>query len=97
MQASPGIKAGRAYSQFSVAVPVTVLAVFCTPLFTVTCRFSGALAVIVTVPDARHVALPVEPMLASVVDVFHESPSTCESWRLVLLLKLPVAMYPTWP
>jgi hypothetical protein len=60
-------------------VPVTLVAVFCTPLFTVICRFSGALAMIVTVPGAVHVASPVGPMLAAGVDVFHESPSICES------------------
>ena len=67
------------YSQVRVAVPVTVVDVFCTPLFTVTCKFSGAVAMIVTAPDAIHFASPFGPMLAAVVDVFHERPSTCES------------------
>jgi hypothetical protein len=53
-----------------------------TPLLTVSCKFYGALAVTVTAPGPRHVASPVEPMLAGVVEVFHESPSTCDSSRL---------------
>jgi hypothetical protein len=80
-----------------VAVPVTVADVFCTPLFTVNCRFWGALAVMVTVPGAEHVASPVEPMVAAVVLVFHERPSTWDRLRLFPLAKRPVAVYPTWP
>jgi hypothetical protein len=59
---------------------------------TVKLRFWGALAVTVTVPGAEHVASPVEPIVAATVpvivgDVFHDRPSTCESSRLVWLLK----------
>ena len=50
-----------------------------------------------TVPGAEHVASPVEPMVAAVVLVFHERPSTCERLRLFPLAKSPVAVYPTWP
>jgi hypothetical protein len=60
---------------------VTVVEVFCTPLFTVNCRFSGALAVTEIVPGAEQVASPVEPIVAAVLpvlvgEVFQESPST---------------------
>ena len=90
------------YWQVSVAVPLIVFDVFCTPLFTVKLRFSGALAVIVTVPGAEQVTSPVEPMVAAtdpllVGDVFHERPSTCDSSRLLPFAKLPVAVYPTCP
>jgi hypothetical protein len=76
--------------------------VFCTPLFTVSWRFSGAVAVIVTVPGAEQVASPVEPIVAATLpelvgEVFHERPSTCDSSRLLPLAKFPVAVYPTWP
>ena len=71
--------------------------VFCTPLFTVNCRFWGALAVTVTVPVAEQVASPVDPIVAATVpafvgDVFHESPSACDSSRLLPLAKFPVAL-----
>jgi hypothetical protein len=56
-------------------VPETFAEVLFTPLFTVIVKFSGAVAVTVTVPGEEHVASPVEPILAAVVDVFHESPS----------------------
>ena len=74
--------------------------VFCTPLFTVNCRFWGALAVMVTVPGAEQVASPVEPIVAATVpvlvgEVFHERPSTCDSSRLLPFAKFPVAVYPT--
>lgn len=75
-----------------MALPWTVGAVFCTPLFTVICRFSGALAVTVTVPGDMQVASPVAPIVAAVVDVFQVRPSTCESSRLVPLLKFPLAV-----
>jgi len=76
--------------------------VFCTPLFTVNCRFWGALAVMLTVPGAEQVASPVEPIVAATVpvlvgEVFHERPSTCDSSRLFPFAKFPVAVYPTWP
>jgi hypothetical protein len=85
-----------------VAVPLTEEDVFCTPLFTVSCRFSGAVAVMVTLPGAEQVASPVEPIVAATVpalvgEVFHERPSTCDSSRLFPFAKLPVAVYPTWP
>src|SRR6476661_2247521 len=72
----------RDYWQVSEAVPLTVVDVFCTPLFTVKLRFSGALAVMVTVPGAEQVTSPVEPIVAAtapvlVGDVFHVRPSTC--------------------
>ena len=87
----------RDYWQVSVAVPLTVVDVFCTPLFTVKVRFWGALAVMVTVPGAEQVASPVEPIVAATVpvlvcDVFHERPSTCESSLLLPFAKLPVAV-----
>ena len=71
--------------------------VFCTPLLTVNCRFSGALAVTVTVPVAEQVASPVEPMVAATVpalvaEVFQERPSTWDSSRLLPLAKFPVAV-----
>ena len=71
--------------------------VFCTPLFTVNCRFWGALAVMVTVPGAEQVASPVEPIVAATVpalvgEVFHERPSTCDSSRLLPFAKFPVAV-----
>lgn len=87
----------HAYWQTNCAVPETLADVLFTPLLTVIVKFSGAVAVTVTVPGERHVASPVEPTLAAVVDVFHESPSACESSRLVPLLKVPSAVYPTCP
>jgi len=85
-----------------VAVPLTLADVFCTPLLIVNCRFSGAVAVTVMVPGAEQVASPVEPMVAAtapmlVGEVFHESPSTCDSSRLLPLAKFPVAVYSTCP
>ena len=61
--------------------PLIVADVFCTPLFTVNCRFSGALRVTMTLPGAEQVASPVEPIVAAAMpvlvgEVFHESPST---------------------
>ena len=56
-------------------MPETLADVLDTPLLIVSCKFSGAVAVTVTVPGERHVASPVEPMLAAVVEVFQESPS----------------------
>ena len=50
-------------------MPLTVIDVFITPLFTVSCKFWGALALTVTVPGAEHVASPVEPIVAAVVPV----------------------------
>ena len=75
---------------------------FCTPLFTVSCRFSGAVAVMVTLPGAEQVASPVEPIVAATVpvlvgEVFHERPSTRDSSRILQFGKCPVAVYPTWP
>ena len=63
----------------------------------VNCRFSGALAVTVMLPGAEHVASPVEPIVAATVpelvgEVFQESPSTCDSSRLLPLAKFPVAV-----
>lgn len=77
-------------------MPLTVDEVFCIPLLTVNCKFSGAFAVIVIVPAAEQVASPVEPMVAATVpalvgDVFQERPSTCDSSRLLPLAKCPVA------
>jgi hypothetical protein len=71
--------------------------VFCTPLLTVSCRFSGAVAVTVTVPGAEQVASPVEPIVAATVpelvgEVFHERPSTCDNSRLLPFAKCPVAV-----
>lgn len=85
-----------------MAVPLTVADVFCIPLLTVNCRFSGALAVTVMVPGAEQVASPVEPMVATaapvlVGEVFQDSPSTCDSSRLLPLAKFPVAEYSTCP
>ena len=85
-----------------MAVPLAVADVFCTPLLMVNCRFSGALAVTVIVPGAEQVASPVEPMVAATLpvlvgEVFHESPSTCDSSRLFPLAKFPVAVYSTCP
>ena len=56
----------------------------------------------VMVPGAEQVASPVEPMVAAALpalvgEVFHESPSTCDSSRLFPLAKFPVAVYPTCP
>src|SRR3984893_7451313 len=51
---------GDPYFQISMAVLLTVAEVFCAPLFTVNCRFWGALAVTVTVPGAEQVASPGE-------------------------------------
>ena len=83
-----------------MAVPLTVADVFCIPLLLVNCRFWGALAVIVT--GAEQVASPVEPISAAaepalVGEVFQDSPSTCDSSRLLPLPKFPVAVYPTSP
>src|ERR1700730_7406322 len=83
---------GDPYFQISMAVLLTVAEVFCAPLFTVNCRFWGALAVTVTVPGAEQVASPVEPMVAAVVLVFQERPSTCDRLRLFPLAKCPVAV-----
>ena len=85
-----------------MAVPLTVADVFCIPLLLVNCRFWGALAVIVMVPGAEQVASPVEPISAAaepalVGEVFQDSPSTCDSSRLLPLAKFPVAVYPTSP
>jgi hypothetical protein len=51
-------QAATAYSQVRVAVPVTLVAVFCAPLFTVTYRFSGRYESPLTLPPdmARRVA-----------------------------------------
>src|SRR5215472_13952487 len=83
-------------------VPLTVADVFCIPLLMVNCRFSGALAVTVIVPGAEQVASPVEPMVAAALpvlvgEVFHESPSTSDSSRLLPFAKFPVAVYSTCP
>jgi hypothetical protein len=71
--------------------------VFCTPLFTVSCRFSGAVAVMVTVHGAEQVASPVDPIVAATVpelvgEVFHERPSTCDNSLLLPFAKCPVAV-----
>jgi hypothetical protein len=81
----------------SEAVPLTVDDVFCIPLLIVNCRFTGALAVMVTVPLAEHVTSPVEPMVAatapvSVGDVFQVRPSAWDSSRLFPFAKFPVAV-----
>ena len=78
-------------------MPLIVADVFCTPLFTVNCRFWGALAVMLTVPGAEQVASPVEPIVAATVpvlvgEVFHERPSTCDRSRLLPFAKFPVAV-----
>ena len=56
----------------------------------------------VMVPGAEQVASPVEPMSAAtepalVGEVFQDSPSACDSSRLLPLAKFPVAVYPTSP
>ena len=94
LSTSPAV---RDYWQVSEAVPLTVIDVFCTPLLTVKLRFSGALAVMVTVPGAEQVTSPVEPIVAAtapegVGEVFHVRPSTCESSRLLPFAKFPVAV-----
>jgi hypothetical protein len=76
-------------------VPRIVVAVFEMPLLTVNCKFSGALAVTVTVPGPKHVASPVEPMVAPAVEVLQDRPSACVSSRLLLSLKFPIAVNPT--
>jgi hypothetical protein len=48
--------------------------------------------VTVTVPGPIHVASPVEPMVAAVVEVFQERPSTCGSSRLEPSLNCPLAV-----
>ena len=87
----------RDYWQVSVAVPLTLADVFWIPLLIVNCRFSGAVAVTVMSPGAEQVASPVEPMVAAtppvlVGEVFHDSPSTWDSSRLLPLAKFPVAV-----
>ena len=56
----------------------------------------------VTVPLAEQVDSPVEPIVAAtapvlVGEVFQESPSACDSSRLLPFAKFPVAVYPTCP
>src|SRR4051812_15131194 len=57
----------RFYVQFSVPVPRTVWAVLSMPLLTVSCSFTGALAVTVTLPAVLQLARPASSMLATAV------------------------------
>jgi hypothetical protein len=57
-------------------------------------RSEGAVAVIVTCPTARQVALPVSLMVATEeFDVVHVKPSATDSSRLDLSVKVAVAVY----
>ena len=85
------------YVQFKVALPVTVGDVLLMPLFTVICKFCGALAITLTLPAAIQVALPVSPLMVAVAlfEVDQLRPSTTVKSRLVLLVKFPVAVNTT--
>ena len=79
-----------------MAVPLTLVEVLLTPLFTVICRFCGAVAVMVTVPGAMQVALPLSLMVAMAeFEVFQVKPSATVSSRLLLFVKVPLAVNTT--
>jgi hypothetical protein len=96
MASAPAIEGqnGSGYMQFSVPLPLTFDDVFETPLFTVTFKFAGAVAVMVELPVATHVATPLlSPMVAmAVFDDFHVRPSAAVNCRLVWSVKFPVAV-----
>jgi hypothetical protein len=88
-----GYEAGR---QFNCAVPVTLGDVLLIPLFTVKFRSAGAVAVIVTCPICLHAALPVSLIEAVVLlELDQVRPSATVRSRLVLLVKVAVAVYCT--
>jgi hypothetical protein len=59
--------------------------------------FSGAMAVMVTVPGARHVAVPFVLIVATVTfELAQVKPSFAARARVVLLLRVPVAAKATW-
>src|SRR5215469_1780525 len=64
----------------------------------VSCKFSGALAVMVTVPGVLQLAIPRSLILATAVfELLQLRPSAAVIVRLVLLVKMPVAVNPTEP
>ena len=82
--------------QFKDADPLIFGDVFCTFVLTVIVRSTGAVAVIITIPLRRQVALPVSPMLASEgLEDFQLRPSATVSVRVELSSNLPVAVYCT--
>lgn len=70
--------------QFRVAVPFTLVDVVLTPLLTVICKFTGAVAVTVTVPEATQVALPVLPLIVAIAlfEVFQLRPPELDQCSL---------------
>ena len=90
--------ANSRYVQFRVAVPRIVWAVLSMPLLIVSCKFTGALAVMVTCPLVLQVASPASSMLATPgLELLQLKPSTAVIVRLELLVKIPLAVKPTVP
>ena len=84
--------------QFRVPVPRMVWAVLLMPLLTVSCKFTGALAVIVTCPVALQVARPASSILATtVLELLQLKPSAGVRVRLELSVKMPFAVNPKVP
>lgn len=84
--------------QFRVPVPRMVWAVLLMPLLTVSCRFTGALAVTVACPVLLQVASPASSILATpVLELLQLKPSAGVKVRLELSVKIPIAVKPTVP
>ena len=84
--------------QFRVPVPRIVCAVLSIPLLMVSCKLTGALAVMVTCPALLQVARPASSILATpVLELLQLKPSAGVRTRLELSVKMPFAVKPNVP
>jgi hypothetical protein len=75
-----------------------VWAVLLMPLLTVSCKFTGALAVTITCPLVLQVAKPASSIPAmAVLELLQLKPSAGVRFRLELSVKIPMAVKPTVP